>query len=572
MVKTVVLTLDKLAERTKTASRACLKQLILKKKTHIVWLGALALLIGVNVLVHFCFFRIDLTEDKRYSLQDATKEMLRGLDEQLEVRVLLDGQMNASFLKLRNATTEMLDEMSIYANIRQTTEAPAQDEQGLIGELPPTVIHEKQQGGQTVQTSLYPYAALRYKGRMTAVPLLKNNRGLSGEENINLSIEQLEFALAEGISSLRKAEVTKIAFLEGHGELDEMHVYDLSLALSKYFQVDRGSLTGNVADIMPYKAIVIADPKLPFSEEDKYQLDQYVMHGGRLLWALDGVRFSDDFLSSEGFTPVIALDLNVQDMLFRWGVRVSPTLLQDLQCLPVPVDVSQDPQNPNWQPMPWYYAPLLLTSQQSAITKNLMQVSSTFCSGLELVGGDDGLKKEVLLATSNASRAIGVPAEVDLSLIELDEEMFVHSFIPVGASVEGCFQSLFAHRMAPEGVTPIKDQLKESVPTKQIVIASGSVIRADVQQGQPLPAGYDRYTGMQFANKDLLVNALLYLADDNDLINLRTKEVALRLINDKRAHKMRSTVQALTIALPLLILALVGGIFLTIRKKKYAQA
>lgn len=540
----------------------------MKSRTYIFLLGAL---IAVNVLVHFCFFRWDLTEDRRYSLQPATRELLSELDSKLDVRILLDGQMNASFLQLRNATQEMLDEMSVYADISRHVAAPEANEQGLAGNLQATVIHEKQTSGQTVQTSLYPYALLRYKGQTTVVPLLRNNRGLSGEENINLSIEQLEFAIAEGISSLRRNEVTKIAFLEGHGELDEMHVYDLSVALAKYFQVDRGSLTGDVADILPYKAIVIADPKQPFSEADKYQLDQYVMHGGRLLWALDGVRFSDDFLSSEGFTPVIALDLNVQDMLFRWGVRVSPTLLQDMQCLPVPVDVSGDPQNPNWQPMPWYYAPLLLTSQQSAITKSLMQVSSTFCSGLELVGEDDGLKKEVLLATSNASLAIGVPAEVDLSLIELDAEMFVHSFIPVGASVEGVFPSLFAHRMAPEGVRTAGQQLKESVPTKQIVIASGSVIRADVQQGQPLPLGYDRYTGMQFANKDLIVNSLLYLADDDNLIGLRNKEVALRLLNDKRAHEMRTAIQSITIIIPLLLLALTGLIFLLVRRKKYAH-
>lgn len=540
----------------------------MKSRTYIFLLGAL---IAVNVLVQFCFFRWDLTEDRRYSLQPATKQLLSELEGQLDVRILLDGQMNASFLQLKNATQELLDEMGVYADIRSTVAPPEPDEQGLAGNLQPTVIHEKQTSGQTIQTSLYPYALLRYQGQTAVVPLLRNNRGLSGEENINLSIEQLEFSIAEGINSLKRKEVTKIAFLEGHGELDEMHVYDLSVALSKYFQVDRGCLTGDVSDILPYKAIVIADPKQPFSDADKYQLDQYVMHGGRLLWALDGVRFSDDFLSSEGFTPVIALDLNLQDLLFRWGVRVSPTLLQDMQCLPVPVDVSEDPQNPNWQPMPWYYAPLLLTSQQSAITKNLMQVSSTFCSGLELVGDDDGLRKEVLLATSNASRAIGVPAEVDLSLIELDAEMFVHSFIPVGASISGVFPSLFAHRMAPEGVRQTGPQLKESEPTKQIVIASGSVIRADVQQGQPLPLGYDRYTGMQFANKDMIVNSLLYLADDDNLIGLRNKEVVLRLLNDKRAHEMRTTIQTITILVPLLLLALTGLVFLLIRRKKYAH-
>ena len=540
----------------------------MKSRTYILLLMALAL---ANVVAAFCFFRLDLTEDGRYSLSRSTKTMLSNLEEPLEVRLLLDGEMNASFLRLKNVSSELLQEMAVFADVRFTTEAPSADEKGPISELQPTIIHEKQRGGQTVQTALFPYAYLRYKGRATIVPLLRNNRGLSGEENINLSIEQLEFAFAEGISSLKREEVQKIAFLEGHGELNELQTYDLCSELAKYFQVDRGSLTGRTEDLLPYKALVIADPHKPFSDAEKYQIDQYLMHGGRLLIAVDGVRFSEDILSSEGFTPVIAQDLNLQDMLFRWGVRVSPTLLQDRQCMPIPVDVSQDPQQPNFQPMPWYYAPLLLTSQVSPISRNLMQVSSTFCSGLELVGEEDGLEKNVLLATSNASRAIVAPAEVDLSLIELDQAMFVHQFIPVAASVEGCFNSLYAHRIAPEGVSRTLPLKKQSEPTKMVVIASGSVMRAEVQQGQPLPLGYDRYTGMQFANKDFIVNALLYLTDDENLIGLRNKEVTLRLINEQRAIKLRTKVQILTIVLPLLLLALVGSIFLFIRKKRYAK-
>jgi len=512
-----------------------------------------------------------MTEDGRYSLSTATRQMLDGLDDEVEVRLLLSGNLNASFLKLRNAGTELLDEMGQYADVSYHTLAPQSGERGIAGNLTPTVIHEKQRDGQTAQTTIYPYAIVRYKGKEALVPLLRNTRGLSGEENVNQSIEQLEFAFAEAINSLTKKDVKKVAFIEGHGELAEPYVYDLSLNLSKYFQIDRGQLTGNAEDIFGYDAIVIADPQAPFSEADKYQIDRYVMQGGKVLWVMDGVRFSDEILSKDGYTPVIALDLNLQDLLFRYGIRISPCLLQDRQCLPVPVDVSEDPANPNFQPMPWYYAPLLLTSQQSPVTRSLGQVSSTFCSAVEFVGEDDGLYKNVLLATSSSTRVTGVPAEVDLSLIELDPEQFRYSYVPVAAAVEGEFPSLFAHRMAPDGVVEIESP-KQSVKTRQVIVASGSIIRNELQQGQPLPLGYDRYTGMQFANKDFLTNALLYLTDDEGLITLRNKTITLRLLNDQRSHDGRKSVQLLTIGVPLLLLLIVGILFTLLRKHRYSKS
>lgn len=530
----------------------------------ILVLAALTLLVSVFPL------RFDLTADKRYSLSEPTKELLRKTESPLEVHLLLGGNLNASFLQLRSATSRLIEEMNMYADIRfSSTDESELASLGQSG-LKATVIHERQQGGQTVQTTIYPYAILRYNSRETIVPLLTNTRGLSGEENINRSIEQLEFAFTEALSGLSREGVRRVAFLEGHGELQEQYVFDLSRALSTYFQVDRGILTGDYRILSNYEAIIIADPQAPFSEADKYQLDQYVMQGGRILWVMDGVRFSEDILSKDGFTPVIALDLNLQDMLFRYGVRISPTLLQDLQCLPVPVDVSEDAAEPNFQPMPWYYAPLLLTADASPVTHNLGQISSTFCSGLEFVGGDDGIRKNVLLATSSASRAIGVPAEVDLSLIELDPQLFVHAYIPVAASLEGSFPSLFAHRMVPDSVVP-GEKTAVSKPTRQIVVASGSVIRNDWQQGQALPLGYDRYTGIQFANRDFLVNALLYLTDDEGLIALRSRQLTMRLLNDRRSHELRTVVQFLTIGLPLLLLAIVAALFFAIRKHKYAK-
>lgn len=539
-------------------------------RTRTFWIF-LGLLVAINVLAQWVFFRWDLTADKRYTLSVPAQQLMRSLDAPVEVRLLLDGNMNASFLRLQNATKELLDELNVYAEVRSHTAVPQEGESGIVSQLPPTVIHERQQGGQTVQTRLYPYAIVRYKGRETFVPLLRNNRNQSGEENVNESIAQLEFSFAEAISSLSQTDVKRVAFIEGHGELSEPFVQEITRALSAYFQVDRGSFTGCPADLYPYSALIIAAPQTGFSDADKFQLDQYVMHGGRVLWVLDGVRFSEDILSQSGFTPVMALDLNLQDLLFRYGVRLSPTLLQDMQCLPIPVDVSEDPATPNWQPMPWYYAPLLLSSQASPITRNLMQVSSTFASALEFVGEEDGLQKTVLLATSSASRAIVAPAEVDLSLIEADPSLFRHQYIPVAASIEGVFPSLFAHRMQPEGIRSNEPIAKQSVPTRQVVVASGSIIRNDIQQGQPLPLGYDRYTGMQFANRDFLVNSVLYLADNEGLITLRNREVKMRLLNDQRAHQYRLRIQILTIVLPLVLLAIVGGLFVLLRRKKYSH-
>ena len=248
-------------------------------------------------------------------------------------------------------------------------------------------------------------------------------------------------------------------------------------------------------------------------------------------------------------------------MLFRYGVRVNPALVQDLQCLPVPVDVSEDPNQPNWQPMPWTYAPLLLTSQTSPITRGVMQVTATMASCLDLVGENDGLHKEIMLATSSASKLTGTPAEVDLSLTTGNEEEYRYAFIP----------SLYAHQMPPEDLTLRAPLRKTSEPTKQVVVAAGSVIRNEWQQGRPVPLGYDRYTRTQFGNCDFLVNAVLYLTDDTGWMSLRQKEVTLRLLNDQRARNQRVMAQVVSIVVPLVLLAITGGVVLLIRKRRYTK-
>lgn len=534
-----------------------------------LWKGiaTIAALVVVNLLVHLYVVRWDMTDDHRYSIAPTTKQLLQTLDEPLEVTILLDGELNAGFQRLQRATIELLEEFQ--ARSENTSIRYRVSTENIPQGIPPTVIHERTHKGQTAQTTVYPFALLHYKGQTSVVELLRNNRGLSGEENLNHSIENLEFAFVEAIHTLTRDSIEKIAFLEGHGELSEREVFDLSQALSRYYQIDRGIL-GNETDILnDYRVVIIADPQEPFSEKDKYILDQYLMQGGRILWVVNGVRFSDEYLSQSGMTPVIPLELQIDDMLFRYGVRVNATLVQDLQCLPVPVDVSSDPQQPNWQPMPWTYAPLLLTSHASPITRNLMQVSSTMASTIEFVGGEDGIYKEVLLATSSASRITGTPAQVDLGFDDANPEEYRYAYVPVAASMEGVFPSLFAHLLPPEDIIMHSPMRKQSEPTKQIVVASGSIIRNEWQQGQPLPLGYDRYTNTQFGNRDFMVNAVLYLADDTGWMSLRQKELTLRLINDQRAREQRIAAQVVSIAAPLLLLALIAGGVILIRKRRY---
>ena len=527
-------------------------------------------------LSHIRRVRWDLTDDRHYSLSEATKTLLKQTDAPIEVTLLLDGDLNAGFTRLKKATEELIDEMSVYADLSLTLPSREGTElQDSLG-LRPIVIHEREQNGKTAQTTIYPYALISYKGRGAVVTLLKNTRGLSGEENLNNSIEQLEYAFAEALHRLQQTELPRIAIIEGHGEPDERYVWDLEQTLSQYFYVDRGAIIipeqgVDVHLLDGYKAIIIANPQTAFSDIERFIIDQYIMRGGTVLWVVNGVRFSNDVLQSDGFTPIIPLDLGITDMLFRYGIRVNPALVQDLQCMTIPVNVSEDPQTPNLQPFPWTYAPLLLTSNSSPITRNTGQVMSTFVSPIDAVGGEDGIDKRVLLATSTATRVTATPGEVNLNDLQPDLEAFRYQYVPVAVSLEGTFNSAFAHRMMPDSIVSDEPIRKQSVATRQVVVGSGSIIMNEVERNQVLPMGYDRYNQIQFSNRDFIANVLLWLTDSEGLIQLREKTVALRLLNDKRAHDERARVQAISTISPIAILALLGGVIWIIRKRKYAS-
>lgn len=550
-------------------------------KKYSLLIGCLIVVL-LNILSANLFFRIDLTSDKRHSVSQPTKQLMAGLNQEVDVTIYLDGEMNSGFLRLKRSVAELLDELSIYApeginySFTNPTSLPQEEQKRLMqlfaeNGISPTTIYERNRDGKSVQRLLFPWLRISYGDKQQWVSLLKNIKGNSGEENLNISIESLEFQLTDAIRLLTQKEIQKIAFIEGHGELSDYNTWDISLALSRYFQIDRGVLGTDASVLDDYKAIIIAAPTQPFSENDKYIIDQYIMRGGRVLWLIDGVRLDENSLSTTGMSPTIPMDVNLTDMLFRYGVRVNPMIVQDQQCLLVPVNVASEGEPAHFEPMPWYFAPLLLTSPNHPVSRNLPQVTGTFVSCLDMVGENENLRRDVLLATSNATHIISAPAAINVEEIELTPDYFNLAYVPVAVAMDGVFPSLFAHRLMPQNITNAPAKLKESVPTKQIVMASGSFISNDIQDGQPLPVGYDRYTQTQFGNRDFFINALLYLTDDQGWINLRNKQLKIRLINKNIATNMRLPLQLINVGLPLLFLAIFGVVFFVIRRRVYTH-
>ena len=530
------------------------------------------------------FFRLDLTEEGRYSLSDATEEQVAEMIEPLTVKIYLDGELDANMLRLKRATEDIVRELNMYSaegltielvNPNSATtdeeryaEYARLEERGLRG----MSVTVRERGGKMMEQVIFPWAEVCASRDTMAIPLMQPSAQRSGEQAVNSAIEDLEYLFVDAIRILNRKEVRKIAFIEGHGELSEEYTYDASDALSRYFQVDRGVLGMDASVLDDYSAIIIAKPEEQYSESDKFIIDQYIMRGGRVLWLLDGAKMSNDMLSEGGATPLIELDINLQDQLFRYGVRLTSTVVEDMQCAYMPINVSRPGEEPRFEPIPWFYMPLLQGSPYHPITKTLQAVKADFASGIEIVGDTVGVKKEVLLITSNASHVNVAPTEIDvMNAVNVDpSEYFNTRYVPVAVALEGEFESIYKHRMAPKGIV-VNEIISKSLPTRMVVVADGDVIRNDVEQTREglmlVPLGYDRVTRQMHGNKDFIVNAMLYLTDDEGLMQLRNRRIDLRLLNRAVVDSQRNMWIWVNTLLPIVLLALFGGVFFWQRKK-----
>lgn len=542
----------------------------------------IVLLVLANVLVRVRVFRWDMTDDKIYSLSEASKELLRQTDAPIEVTLLLDGDLGPGFGQLRSAFLETIEEMRSYArdirvsylNLNEASESVqrAYAERGVQQYAQETTSHS----GRTEIINTFPYALVQYKDKERLVQLFTRTLGSSETEDLNRAISQLEFTLMEAVHQLRQSHTPTIAIYSGQQGVPERYTQDLEKALQPYFRIKRVSINPaqmNVHVFDAYQAVIIANPQTKFNEVERFIIDQYIMRGGAVLWAVDRVKFSDDMLRSDGFTPLTENDLGLWDLLFSYGLRIEPMLVQSVQCMSIRVNVSADPSVPNLQLVPWTFAPQLLPNPENPVTAPMRSiVSSMFVSPISVVGGNDGIEKVSLLVTSNGSKLTHAPNEVNLNELNPDLQSFIYPNMPIAASLEGSFRSAYAHRMTPEGVITDEPIRKQGKNTRQVVIGSGSMVINEIEGGQPIPLGFDRASGIQYGNRDFIINSMLWLTHTEDLIPLRAKGGAtLRPLNKTRAYSERTKIEKISTISPIVLLALIGGVVLIIRRMKYAS-
>jgi ABC-2 type transport system permease protein len=560
---------------------------------------SILIIIVLNILSQFLYTRLDLTTEKRYSLSDATKKFLKNLDDVVLFKVYLEGDFPANYKRLKMETKEMLDEFRAYSkNIEYKFINPAEGkdkkatknfykqlvEKGLVPINKRVTTNEG-----SSQSIIFPGAIVSYKDKEMPLQLLTSEQGASAEVSLNNSIQGLEYNIANIIRKLSIRVKPRIAFITGHGELGEEWTADILYTLSDYYDVERIPIKGKVNSLgersvktgkfqNKYKAIIIAKPDSAFPEKDKFLIDQFIMRGGKVIWLMDPVSASMDSLKKTNQTETLgfANNLNLDDMLFNYGVRINYNLLLDINALPIPVVTGQVGNQPQQSLIPWYYFPLATSASNHPIVNNLNAVKCEFASSIDTVGGKD-ISKVVLLRTSQYSRTLNTPVRISLDILykKPDMRMFNKRNLPVAVLLEGVFTSNFKGRVAAEILEDKEnfDFRETSIKTSMIVISDGDIIKNqfNFSKGYPLPLGYDQYTNQTYGNKDFMLNCIDYLCDESGLMTVRSRELKLRLLDNTKINKNKLSIQLTNVAIPILIILLFGIVMVIFRKRIYTK-
>ncbi|MBE0674779.1 MAG: gliding motility-associated ABC transporter substrate-binding protein GldG [Bacteroidales bacterium] len=560
----------------------------MRKRAYVRFILVTVTAIIAGSLLSLFNMRIDLTEDSRYTLSPQTRKILSELDEEIYIQVYLEGEMPVPFKKMRRSVRDILDEFRLisrrkvgYDFINPAGGADKQTRNArqleLINKgLSPVNVQAGDEEGGTTTRMIFPGMIVNYNGIEVPVNFLKNNPALPPEQNLINSIEGLEYEMIQTVATLTADTIFKVAFIEGHGELEEIEVADITLTLAKFFTIDRGVIGGKPGILDSYSAIIIAKPTEPFSEADKFVIDQYIMNGGRVLWLTEEVKVDSDSLDY-GETVAVYEPTGLGDQLFRYGARINPVIIQDVECLRIPLKIVGPDNNSQFVPTPWPYFPLLVPSDNHPVTRNINRVKGEFANSVDTVGLSPDIRKRILLATSDYTRTITPPVIISLSEAGRPPGIseFNRSGIPVAVLLEGKFPSAFRNRPVPEG-SEGRRLVDESVPTRMVVVADGDIIRNEVtvSSGSPVPValGYDRYTMQTFGNRDFIVNSLNWLVDDNGLMELRSREMKLRLLNKELVKARKGAITLVNIFVPLILLGLAGYITSVLRKKRYGRS
>lgn len=533
--------------------------------------------------------RLDLTEDNRYTLSDPTEVILAGIKNDIFIQVFLDGDIPIPLKRLKRSVREMLDEFRIASGLRidyefinpsdgNDVKQRESQYQFLInkGLMPINIQASDAEGGST-RKIIFPGMIINCNGTEVPVNFLKNNQSLSYEQNILHSVEGLEYEMIQTIATITADTVFKVAFIEGHEELPEIETADITRNMARFFTVDRGVIGGKIGILDNYAAVIVAGPEKEISEQDKLVLDQYIMNGGKVLWLFEEVEINQDSLVY-GSTMGLYRPLNLEDMLFRYGARVNPAVVQDLECLTIRLMVMAGGTRQQVVNAPWVYYPLLVPASDHPITRNLNRVKGEFTNYIDTVGLDGSIKKKVLLHTSDYSRTLSPPLMISLREAETlpDEMAFSRSNLPVAVLLEGTFPSAFVNRGVGSLTSDQNFTLKkESRETKMIVVADADLIRNEIRRSgmdeTPLPLGQDKYTGELFGNRDFILNCLNWMVDDIGIMELRSREMKLRLLNNARVKNEKLQWQLINSLGPVSIVLIAGLAYGYFRRRKYTR-
>ena len=574
----------------------------LKKSQLVSFFITLVLIVVINVIGSYLFTRFDLTSEKRYTLSNTTKEALRNLDDYVYFKVYLEGDFPAGFKKLRRETKEMLDEFRAYSKYidyefinpsasNDRTELNEQYKLLYQSGLNPTDLTVQNSDGSVKQMIIWPGALVSYRNDTEiAIDLLESQLGQSSEAALNASMQNLEFKLLDAIKKVTRQQKPQIAFIEGHGELTENEVYDITQTLKRNYHVTRGEIAGKVDALMHrsepdakgeiktslnYDAIVIAKPTEPFDEKDKFLIDQYIMHGGKVLWLVEPVMATMDSLTAQESTIGVDQDLNLDDMLFKYGVRLNRNLLLDLNCAALPIKTGQVAGQAQLEFYRWFYFPLVQAASNHPMVRNMNSIKLDFVSSIDATTSEGNIVKTPLLKTSDYTKISGAPVFITLAMLKQtpDKRMFPSKGQNVAYLLKGTFPSLYANRITAE-IEESKEMkfLSESKPTAMIVVADGDIIRnqIDIRTRKPLPLGYDQYTQTTYGNKIFIENAISYLVDGEGLIDIRSREFKVRLLDPDKIVNQRLRWQLVNILVPTGLVVILGLILAAIRKKKNA--
>ncbi|NGY37582.1 gliding motility-associated ABC transporter substrate-binding protein GldG [Flavobacterium sp. XN-5] len=546
----------------------------------------IALLLVINGIGNYFFHRFDLTKDKRYTLSTTSLNIIKQVKEPLYIKIYLQGDLPGEFKRLQLETQQLLEEFQAYnKNIVFEFINPLENEDTSMDNikelyrkgLTPINITVDDKGKQS-QAMVFPWAIAIYQNKEVNIPLLKNRMGASTTEMVIGSVQHLEYSISDAFHKVSTAKQKTVAVIKGNGELQDILMAKFLLQIRESYHIGPFTLdsvakdpTGSLNALQKYDLAIIAKPTETFSDSEKQVLDQFIINGGKTLWLIDQVNAEMDSLyNPSGSTLAFPRDLNLNDMFFKYGLRINPDIVKDEQGSPIKLATGEQGSATQFQEFNWKFAPLVYPESTHPIVKNLGGIKFDFANPIDTL--KNGIKKTVLLKSSPYSKKIGAPVEINLDIVaeETSPNHYIKTGnIPLAVLLEGSFHSMFENRVLPFEQATFQGTGKKN---KMIVISDGDVIKNQLDKNfQPVELGYDQRSGNLYDNKDFMLNCVNYLLDDTGLINIRSKDLDLPLLDKEKVFENYTQTQVITIGLPLLILVLFGGLFTYLRKRKYGQ-